>query len=100
MGHPVIVVEHDPAWARQFDELRHVLAATLGDVALKIELDNRAALPVVIDRLATLGYHHQGDGDVPGREAFGPGNGTCPVVEPPRTWPRNLETRTGPPVPE
>jgi GrpB-like predicted nucleotidyltransferase (UPF0157 family) len=110
MARPVVVVDHDPAWAEQFEELRQVLAAALGDVATRIEhvgstsvlglaakpvldidivIESREKLSTAVERLATLGYHHRGDLDVPGREAFGPGDGTCPVVDPPRTWPRH-----------
>ncbi len=110
MGGPVIVVDHDPAWAEQFEALRAVPAAAPGDAALGIEhigstsvpglaakpvvdldivIEDRAVLPAVVARLAALGYHHEGDRDVPGREAFGPGDGTCPIVVPSRTWPRH-----------
>lgn len=110
MTRPVIVVDHDPAWPQQFDELRTVLAAALGDLALRIEhvgstsvpglaakpildidvvIQSRATLPAVVERLAALGYHHEGDLDVPGREALGPGDGSRPTVDPPRTWPRH-----------
>lgn len=110
MGGPVIIVAHDPAWAEQFEELRQVLAGALGSVTQRIEhvgstsvaglaakpildidivIESRAALPAVIERLAKLGYHHEGDREVPGREAFGPGDGSCPAVDPPRDWPRH-----------
>ena len=110
MGNPVIVVNHDPAWQAQFEELRQVLAVVLGDAATVIEhvgstsvpglaakpildinvvIESRAVLPLVIERLAAVGYEHEGDLDVPGREAFRPGDGTRPVVEPARTWARH-----------
>jgi GrpB-like predicted nucleotidyltransferase (UPF0157 family) len=110
MGRPVVVVDHDPAWAEQFEALRQVLGGALGDVAMRIEhvgstsvvglaakpvldidvvIESRDKLSAAIERLATLGYHHEGDGDVPGREAFGRRDGTCPVVDPPRTWLRH-----------
>lgn len=106
----MIVVEHDPAWADQFEELREVFATGLGEVAVRIEhvgstsvpglaakpvldidivIESQSMLPEAIRLLADLGYRHRGDLDVPGREAFGPGDGTRPEVHPPRSWPRH-----------
>jgi GrpB-like predicted nucleotidyltransferase (UPF0157 family) len=106
MGRPVIVVDYDPAWPGQFEELRQALAGGLGDVAQRIEhvgstsvpgltakpildidivIESRAILPAAIERLAMLGYEHQGDLDVDGREAFR--SRGAPTVHPPRTWP-------------
>lgn len=86
------IVEYDPAWSRTFDELRAVLNRALGGLALAVEhvgstsvpglaakpiidLDVVIAahdqLPHVIGRLRPLGYAHQGDLDIAGREAFG-----------------------------
>lgn len=102
MALPVIVVDYDPAWPAQFEQLRTVLVAALGDVAIAIEhvgstsvlhlaakpvididvvIGGRAELPLAIERLAVLGYEHRGDLDVPGREAF------RSLVE--RGWPRH-----------
>jgi GrpB-like predicted nucleotidyltransferase (UPF0157 family)/RimJ/RimL family protein N-acetyltransferase len=104
MAGPVIVVDYDPAWPVQFEELRRILAGTLGSVAVAIEhvgstsvpglaakpildidvvVENRDALPEVVRRLAELGYEHEGDIGVRGREAF------RPVAERPRAWPRH-----------
>jgi GrpB-like predicted nucleotidyltransferase (UPF0157 family) len=53
LGHPVVVVEHDPSWAQQFEDLGRVLAAALGDVALRIEhvgstsVSGLAAKPII-----------------------------------------------------
>jgi GrpB-like predicted nucleotidyltransferase (UPF0157 family)/RimJ/RimL family protein N-acetyltransferase len=91
MTHPVIVIDHDPQWATEFEQLRSVLANALGDVALTIEhvgstsvpslaakpiididvvIGTRDDLPEAIRRLATIGYTHRGDLGVEGREAF------------------------------
>jgi len=89
---PVEVVEYDPAWPAQFDEIAaRVRAAFLGAPLVSVEhvgstsveglaakpvidlnviVPTRADLPVAIARLATLGYVHEGDKGVPGREAF------------------------------
>jgi GrpB-like predicted nucleotidyltransferase (UPF0157 family) len=110
MGRPVIVVEHDPAWVDQFAQLRDVIAKRLGKLTLRVEhvgstsvpglaakpildinvvIESQADLPAVTERLATLGYYHEGDLGVAGREAFGPGDGTCPIVTGSRRWPRH-----------
>jgi len=90
MPEPVIVVEYDPIWPRIFEDLRAPLVAALGDLAVTIEhfgstavpglaakpvidLDlvvHAADLPAAITRLAALGYVHQGDLGISGREAF------------------------------
>jgi GrpB-like predicted nucleotidyltransferase (UPF0157 family) len=86
----VHVGEYDPAWPEQFRVLARRAEGALGDVALAVEhvgstsVPGLAAKPVVdlavvvrredvpraIERLATLGYVHEGDKGIPGREAF------------------------------
>jgi GrpB-like predicted nucleotidyltransferase (UPF0157 family) len=91
MSDPVVIVDHDPQWAEVFAQLRSTLAAALGELAVAIEhvgstavpglpakpiididvvIPSSAHLPEAITRLATLGYIHQGDLGIPGREAF------------------------------
>jgi GrpB-like predicted nucleotidyltransferase (UPF0157 family) len=91
LGNPVVIVDYDPSWPATFEELRDRLAATLGPLAVAIEhvgstavpglaakpiidldvvIADQADLPTVIQRLRPLGYHHEGDLGVPGREAF------------------------------
>jgi len=110
MGRRVIVVEYDPAWPQQFAELRDAIMPSLRELAVGVEhvgstsvpglaakpildintvIESPAVLPDVIEGLATLGYHHEGDLGVRGREAFGPGDGSCPETEEPRRWPRH-----------
>jgi GrpB-like predicted nucleotidyltransferase (UPF0157 family) len=88
---PVVLVPYDPTWPVMFERLRDVYASALGNLARTIEhigstavprltampiidvdvvIPSRAVLAEVIRRLATLGYRHQGDLGVPGREAF------------------------------
>ena len=88
---PIEVVAYDPAWPEEFEAIRAILAPALGNLALAIEhvgstsvpdlaakpildidivISAAGKLPVVIERLAPLGYYHQGDLGVPGREAF------------------------------
>lgn len=99
---PVVVVEYDPRWPHAFERLRERVAAALGNLAVAIEhvgstsVPELAAKPIVdldvvvpsaeevpeaIRRLATIGYAHQGDLGIPGREAFNgpPGEAGLPA---------------------
>lgn len=88
---PVIVVDYDPVWPVQFRSLRGKIASVLRLMASAIEhvgstsVVGLAAKPIIdidvllssssylssaIDRLATLGYVHQGDLGIKDREAF------------------------------
>jgi GrpB-like predicted nucleotidyltransferase (UPF0157 family) len=90
-GGDVVVVEYDESWDREFEELARPIRGGLGDVAAVLEhvgstaVAGLAAKPaididvvvrsvreisVVIERLARLGYVHQGDLGIAGREAF------------------------------
>ena len=86
----VHVSDYDPAWPEQFRALARRAADAVGDIVLGIEhvgstsVPGLAAKPVVdlavvvrredvpraVERLAPLGYVHQGDKGMPGREAF------------------------------
>lgn len=87
----VVVVSYDSGWPQRFAELSRVISVALGQLALAIEhvggtsVPGLAAKPIIdldvvigakddlpetIRCLATLGYVHAGDLDVPGREAF------------------------------
>jgi GrpB-like predicted nucleotidyltransferase (UPF0157 family) len=91
MLNPIILVDYDPNWPTLFNELRDRVAAVLGDLAMVIEhvgstsipgcsakpiidmdvvIASRADLSPTIALLATLGYVHQGDLGIAGREAF------------------------------
>ena len=99
MANPVVVLAYDPSWPALFQSLRSRIADALGDLATAIEhvgstavprlaakpiididvlLRSETLLPDVIERLAALGYVHQGDLGVPGREAF-----LAPANDPP-----------------
>jgi GrpB-like predicted nucleotidyltransferase (UPF0157 family) len=88
---PIVIVDYDPAWPGLFESLRVRVQAALGNVVGRIEhvgstavpglaakpvidLDVVVAsgelLPIVIERLAAIGYVHQGDLGIEGREAF------------------------------
>jgi GrpB-like predicted nucleotidyltransferase (UPF0157 family) len=102
MSAPVIVEDYDPRWPQLFETLRSRISAALGSLRVAIEhigstaVPGLAAKPIIdidvllqsqtdlqhaIERLATLGYEHQGDLGVAGREAFRP---------PPDVFPHHL----------
>jgi GrpB-like predicted nucleotidyltransferase (UPF0157 family) len=91
MSEPVVIVDYDPAWPGRYEALRAPIAAALGTLAaeivhlgstsvpglaakpvidLNILLHKSSDLPAVIERLAGLGYRHEGDFGIAGREAF------------------------------
>lgn len=88
---PVVVVDYDPAWPTLFDFLRRRIAIALAGIAVGVEhvgstaVPGLAAKPIIdmdvllvsadaladaIERLASLGYFHQGDLGIAEREAF------------------------------
>ena len=106
---PVVIVDYNPDWPLEFASLCQVIGSALGELAIAIEhigstsvpglpakpiidldvvIASRELLPQVIQRLAGLGYVHEGDKGVPGREAF-----TCDVMTPQdgsgRRWPEH-----------
>ena len=86
----VVVLDYDPGWPDVFEGLRSVIWPAVSDIAISIEhvgstsVPGLAAKPVIdmdvvvaaadlaigILRLEKLGYEHQGDLGIPGREAF------------------------------
>lgn len=88
---PVVIVDYNPLWPKQFETLRSRLANVLGGLALTIEhvgstaVPGLAAKPILdidallrspddlqraIAALGAIGYQHRGDLEIPGREAF------------------------------
>ena len=87
----VVVDDYDPAWPRDFELLRQRIWPVVGDFALGIEhvgstsvpglaakpiidmtivVASRDQVPIAIERLASLGYVHQGNLGIDDREAF------------------------------
>lgn len=86
----VTMVEYDPEWPARFRELRERIAAAFGPLALAIEhvgstsVPNMCAKPIIdldvvvrpvdvpaaIAAIEALGYRHEGNLGVEGREAF------------------------------
>ncbi|HSD48781.1 MAG TPA: GrpB family protein [Actinomycetota bacterium] len=93
MESPGVVDDYDPTWPMVFEDLRARLAPALVGIATSIEhvgstavpglaakpiidmdvvVPDAALVPAAIARLETLGYVHQGDLGISGREAFRP----------------------------
>ena len=91
MPGPILLAEYDPLWPALFEELRAPVVAALGNLVVTVEhvgstavpglaarpiidmdvvVPSVADIPEAIGRLAHLGYVHQGDLGIPGREAF------------------------------
>jgi len=87
----VIIEDYDPRWPQLFEALRSRVSASLAELATSIQhvgstsvpglaakpiididvvLRSADELPEVIRRLAGLGYEHEGELGVSGREAF------------------------------
>ena len=87
----VIVLPYDASWKTAFNDIRRELEAALGDLAVSIEhvgstsVEGLSAKPIididevirdysvfdaVVRKLASVGYIHEGDLGIQGREAF------------------------------
>lgn len=108
MTRTIEIVDYDPAWAEAFAGISEVLADALGPLALRIEhvgstsvpglaakpvvdldvvMESPRALPRVVAALGRLGYSHEGDGGIPGREAFRREGAMVPEDGSGRAWP-------------
>lgn len=89
---PIKVVDYDPSWPVVFAEIAARIRAAFADgpqievehvgstsvpglpakpiVDIDVVIPSRVDLPDAIMRLAALGYVHQGDGGIAGRESF------------------------------
>ena len=104
----ITIVEYDPQWPVMFAELQQVLVSALGTAAIAIEhvgstavpglaakpvldldvvMASPASLPATIAALARLGYRHQGDLGIRGRESFGRHGSDLPRDGTGRLWP-------------
>jgi len=107
-GAKVEIHPYNPEWPNQFEELRTVIAGALGGIEMRIEHIGSTAVPglsakpildidivvpnetemlTVIESLKGLGYIHEGDLGVPGREAFRFDGNEVPKTDPVRQWP-------------
>lgn len=86
------VLPYDPAWSEAFEDIKAELSNALGRLSLRIEhvgstsvkglsakpvididvvIADRSVLGEVIKALGSIGYYHEGDLGITGREAFG-----------------------------
>ncbi|SEK63125.1 GrpB family protein [Nonomuraea pusilla] len=91
MSTPIEIVPYDRRWHEMFAAIRDLIAHILGSLAQRIEhvgstaapglpakpiididvvINTRDDLPAVIKNLRLLGHHHEGNGNISGREAF------------------------------
>jgi len=103
----MILTAHNPIWATEFENLRRVYCAALGDAILRVEhvgstavpdlwakpildidlvMEDYEVFPQIVAGLATLGYTHTGDQGILHREAFLPQDRTAPFTAPRRQW--------------
>ncbi|MBR7041618.1 MAG: GrpB family protein [Clostridia bacterium] len=87
----VVVLPYDPNWAQAFRAIEAELVAALGGLAKRIEhvgstsvpglwakpiididavIEDRSLLGEAVRALGKIGYRHEGDLGIPGREAF------------------------------
>ena len=87
----VTVLPYDAAWKTAFEEIKNEIGTVLGDLATGIEhvgstsiegmwakpcidldvvIKDYSVFPSVVERLAEIGYVHEGDLGIKGREAF------------------------------
>jgi len=87
----IIVENYKPSWPEEFEKIRAYLWPHIDDVALDIVhagstsvpglaakpfidfniiIESYDVFPQLVERLRTLGYEHEGDGDIPMRERF------------------------------
>jgi GrpB-like predicted nucleotidyltransferase (UPF0157 family) len=102
------VVTHDAKWAQQFKDIRDALVKHLHPLIVAIEhvgstsVPGLAAKPILdidvviserddlaetVKTLSKLGYFHQGDKGIAGRESFSNQDGQVPWDGSGRTWP-------------
>lgn len=107
---PVVIADYDAGWPEAFQDLKQALEAGLGPLALAIEhvgstaVPGLAAKPIIdldvviesVDRLpqaiaalARLGYVHQGDRGIAGREMFWRLGPDVPRDGSGRSWPEH-----------
>jgi GrpB-like predicted nucleotidyltransferase (UPF0157 family) len=107
---PVEIADYDPQWPPSFRALQGALGAALSDLALTIEhigstavpglpakpildidvvIESATHLPRAVQVLVGLGYVHQGDLGITGREAFKRLGEDVPRDGTGRTWPEH-----------
>jgi len=88
---PIIIEEANPKWAYFFQELKEIIKHELNGIIIDIEhvgstsipnlaakpiidldivIESREMIPEISKKLRNLGYTHNGDQGIPGREAY------------------------------
>lgn len=91
MAQPVQVVEYNPIWVSVFEKIRDFVTPVVADIVVAIEHVGSTSVPglsakpivdldvvvssqeevlIAIERLVSIGYIHQGDLGISGRESF------------------------------
>ena len=91
MGKKVIVMPYDKSWKKAFENIKIELSEVLENLAMRIEhvgstsveglsakpiididvvIENSLVFESVVEALGKIGYQHEGDLGIPGREAF------------------------------
>lgn len=99
MAEPIRIVEYDPSWVSMFEMIRDFVTPVLTDIVIAIEhvgstsvpglsakpiidmdvvVSSRAEVLIAIQRLESIGYIHQGDLGISGRETFAQPDGLPP----------------------
>ena len=103
----ITIVPYDPQWPLVFAGLKRIIERTLGSLAVSVEhvgstsvpglpakpiidldvvIEHEGLLPDVVARLETLGYVHEGDKGIAGREAFDNTGADVPRDGSDRVW--------------
>lgn len=88
---PLLIQAYNPQWATDFQAIQKILRAALVDLSVSIEhigstavpglaakpildidivMQEQTAFDTIKKRLATIGYNHHGNQDIPAREVF------------------------------
>ncbi len=99
MNNGITLSDHDPSWADEFNKIKHVIESHLQSLVLSIEhigstsvkglsakpildidvvISDMNLFPLVSTKLRNLGYYHEGNLGIEGREAFGRENNHVP----------------------
>jgi len=105
---PIVIEEYSSGWATAFDQLQAIYRSRLGSYVAGVEhvgstsveglpakpvldidiiIQDGDLLPTVITVLEELGYRHEGDRGIPGRESFRRTSAHTPVNGSTHTWP-------------
>jgi len=103
----IMLEPHNRRWIEEFSDFRDVYAKALGSLMLRIEhvgstsvpdllakpildidivIASYETFPQVVSALEKLGYFHNGNQGISGREAFNVKDEFTPKLSPPRKW--------------